>query len=135
MWSAWRASDSGSVSWITGRTPLSTQNRTSRSSSSRVPIVDPTIDSCRKYTRLSSVGGANPLLLEFLDAALDRRLVQTATPTQGSVEIDVGVLHDAGAVIHQADHAHTRMVSHGVEQRQHVRGRHLTSQVQKVVGL
>ncbi len=38
----------------------SRQKRISRSSSSRVPIVDPTTDSCRKNTRLSSAGGASP---------------------------------------------------------------------------
>ena len=38
----------------------SRQKRVSRSSSSRVPIVEPTTDSCRKNTRLSSAAGAWP---------------------------------------------------------------------------
>ena len=41
---------------------LSTQNRANRSSSSRVPIVDPMTESCRKNTRVSSAGGAAPVV-------------------------------------------------------------------------
>src|SRR6201995_2251287 len=53
------ASVSGSVVLIAGRTPLSTQNLISRSSSSRVPIVDPITDNWRKKIRVSSAGGAS----------------------------------------------------------------------------
>ena len=53
---------SGSVRSISGRTPVCSQNRSSRPSSSRVPIVDPTTDSCRKNTRLRSAGGTEPLV-------------------------------------------------------------------------
>ena len=48
-----RASVNGSVALIAGRTPLSTHNRISRPSSSRVPIVDPITDSWRKKIRVS----------------------------------------------------------------------------------
>src|ERR1700729_36820 len=57
-----RASASGTVLLIAGRTPLSMHIRISRLSSSRVPIVDPITDSCRKKIRVSSAGGASPVV-------------------------------------------------------------------------
>jgi hypothetical protein len=38
-------------------------------------------------------------------------------------------------MVHQADHAHARMVCDGVEQRQHVECRHFAAQMQEVFGL
>src|SRR4051812_4539420 len=50
-----RACSRGSTESMTGRTPVSRQKLASRSSSSRVPIVEPTTRSWRKKIRLSSV--------------------------------------------------------------------------------
>ena len=50
-----RACSSGSAVSICGRMPVDSQNRATRSSSSRVPIVEPTTRSCRKKTRRRSV--------------------------------------------------------------------------------
>ena len=47
---------------MTGRTPVFTSIAISDSSSDRVPIVEPTTDSCRKKTRLRSAGGFGPLV-------------------------------------------------------------------------
>ena len=55
-----RASSIGTHDSITGRTSRSTHSRTSRSSSSRVPIVEPTTESCRKNTRFRPAGGSPP---------------------------------------------------------------------------
>src|SRR5271165_4349937 len=57
-----RASPSGSVALIAGRIRLSTHILIRRSSSSRVPIVDPITDSWRKKIRVSSAGGASPVV-------------------------------------------------------------------------
>ncbi len=46
----------------TGRTPLVAHSRSSRSSSSRVPMVEPRTRSCRKNTRWSSAEGAWPVV-------------------------------------------------------------------------
>ena len=54
-----RASASGRVAWMGGRTSRSRQKRTSRSSSSCVPIVEPITKSWRKNTRVSSAGEAS----------------------------------------------------------------------------
>ena len=58
-----------------------------------------------------------------------------AATTQRTVEVEIGVLSDARAVIHQADHPHQRMIGDGVEQRQHVQRGNLAAQVQEVLGL
>ncbi len=47
---------------------------------------------------------------------------------------EVGVLADARAVVHQADHAHARMVGHPVEQRHDVHRRLLAAQMQEMLG-
>ena len=45
-----------------GEVCFSAHNRISRSSSSRVPIVEPITDSCKKNTRESSAGGESPVV-------------------------------------------------------------------------
>ena len=75
-----------------------------------------------------------PLRLQFHYAAFDEFIVQAATAAQRAIKIQVGVLTDAGAVVHQADHAHARMVGNRVEQRQHIVCRHLAAQMQEVLG-
>ena len=64
-----------------------------------------------------------------------RGLVQAALAAQLAVEIHVGVLADAGAVVHQADHADQRMIRHRIEQVQHVGRRDFAAQMQEVVRL
>ena len=83
------------------------------------------------------VGAAQPfaLSLQLADAAFDVGIVEPAAAPHGAVEIKVGVLPDAGAVVHQADHAHARMVGDRIEQFQHVVRRHLAAQVQEVLSL
>ena len=75
------------------------------------------------------------LCLQFLDALFDVAVVQAASAAQRAIKIDVGILSDAWAVIHQADDAHQRMVGNRVEQRQHVERRHFAAQVQEVLCL
>ena len=75
------------------------------------------------------------LRLQFADAPIDIGVVQPAAAAQRAVEVEIGVLADAGAVIHQADHAHQRMIGDGVEQRQHVQRGNLAAQMQEVLGL
>ncbi len=55
-----------------------------------------------------------------MNAAFDGGFVETALTAQLAVEIDVGVLADAGTVVHQADHAHERVIGDRIEQVQHV---------------
>src|SRR5450759_1828176 len=57
-----RACDSGMVASITGRTPVTSRKLISRSSSARVPMVDPTTSNWRKNTRLRSAFGLGPLV-------------------------------------------------------------------------
>ena len=75
------------------------------------------------------------LRLQLEDAAIDIRIVHPAAASQRTIEVEIGVLADAGAVIHQADHADQSVVRDAVEQRQHVERRHLAAQVQEVLGL
>ena len=85
----------------------------------------------------AAMRNARPLALrlQFEDAAFDGVVVQSAATAQCAIELEIGVLADAGAVIHQADHAHQRVIGDIVEQRQHVQRRHLAAQVQEVFGL
>ena len=85
----------------------------------------------------AAVRNARPLALrlQFEDAAFDGVVVQSAATPQCAIEVEIGVLADARAVVHQADHAHQRVVGDSVEQRQHVQRRHLAAQVQEVLGL
>ena len=57
-----RACASGRTRSITGRVPVCSQNLASRLSWSREPIVEPITDSWVKKTRVSSAGGASPLV-------------------------------------------------------------------------
>jgi hypothetical protein len=57
-----RASASGSTLSIAGRTPATTQNRSSPASSSRVPMVEPTMVSWWKKTRVSAARGFGPVV-------------------------------------------------------------------------
>jgi len=54
------ASARGKMVWMAGRMSRSTQKRIRRSSSSRVPMVEPITASWRKKRRVSSAGGALP---------------------------------------------------------------------------
>ena len=56
------ASVNGRLRSIRGRTPVCSRKVASRASWSRLPMVEPTTDSCRKNTRFSSAGGAAPLV-------------------------------------------------------------------------
>ncbi len=76
-----------------------------------------------------------PLVLQLQDAAFDIGVVQPAAAAQRAIEVEVGVLADTRAVVHQADHAHARMIRHRIEQVQHVGGRHFAAQMQVVVAL
>ena len=85
----------------------------------------------------AAIGNAHPfaLRLQFADALLDIGVVQPAATAQRTVEVEIGVLPYARAVIHQADNPHQHMISDSVEQRQHVQRGNLAAQVQEVLGL
>ena len=53
---------SGKVRSTTGRTPAASQNAISRRNSSRVPMVEPITEICRKNSRCRSADGSGPLV-------------------------------------------------------------------------
>ncbi len=67
------------------------------------------------------------------DAALDGGRVRALAAAHGPVAVEIGILADAGAVIHQADHAHPPVVRHRVEQRHQVGGGQFAAQMEEVV--
>ena len=71
----------------------------------------------------------------WLDAVPAPAALASAAPPQVAVKLHVRVLPHAGAVVHQADHAHQPMIRHRLEQAQHVGGWHFAAQVQEMVGL
>ena len=103
-----------------------------RSSWLAIAIVVPRTRS--SSARRFGVAPSGSLRLHFQDAALDGGFVETALTAQLAVEIDVGVLADTWAVVHQADHAHERVIGDRIEQGQHVQRGDFAAQMQKVVG-
>jgi hypothetical protein len=77
---------SGRVRSTSGRTPDCSQNLSSRASWSRVPIVEPTMDSWVKKTRFRSAGGTAPLVAPLITTRPPGRserseCAQVASPT------------------------------------------------------
>ena len=60
--------------------------------------------------------------------------LQAAAAPQVLVEVDISILADARAVIHQTDHPNKAMIGDRIQQVQHVECRNLAAQMQIVVG-
>ena len=67
------------------------------------------------------------------DAAFDDVVRHAFGAAQRAVAVEVGVLADAGAVVHQADHAQARIVDRRLDQLHHVGGRKFAAQMQEML--
>jgi len=75
------------------------------------------------------------LLLHIDEEAFDNVRRCAVLQLQSPPEVEIGVLPDTRAVIHQANHPHARMVGHRVQQVEHVGGGQLAAQMEKMLGL